>query len=132
MSFEVSQMSFPLYVFPSVFQTFLLGLRFEDMSWEYAEPKKCNDRNCMPCLFIQFPETENHQQVTKVLQVFSREVGNANNLSLNNQCLVSWFCVSRLVEEKLILWDFCFIKVKQVKVHMGIVNESGNLCVHYV
>ena len=54
---------------------FLLGLLYEDMSWQYAEPKDKDNKNALPCIFLQFKDKENGQQVTKVLQVFSREVG---------------------------------------------------------
>jgi len=52
---------------------FLLGLLYEDMSWQYAEPKDKDNKNALPCIFLQFKDKENGQQVTKVLQVFSRE-----------------------------------------------------------
>ncbi|KAJ8942780.1 hypothetical protein NQ314_009948 [Rhamnusium bicolor] len=51
----------------------LLGLRFEEFSWEYARPSKEEDPNCLPCLFIQFMVVENGARVSKILQVFSRQ-----------------------------------------------------------
>ncbi len=44
------------------------------MSWEYAEPQNKDNPDCMPCIFLQFPhKDENGQDVTKLLQIFSRE-----------------------------------------------------------
>lgn len=51
----------------------LLGLKYEDLSWEYAKPSKEDDPNCFPCLFLQFLVTENGARVSKILQVFSRQ-----------------------------------------------------------
>ncbi|CAH1365695.1 unnamed protein product [Tenebrio molitor] len=51
----------------------LLGLRFEELSWEYARPSKEEDSNCLPCLFVQFMVVENGARVSKILQVFSRQ-----------------------------------------------------------
>lgn len=53
--------------------TFLLGLTFQEMSWEYAEPNNRENRNCLPCLFLQFSAPEEERGCTKVFQVFSRE-----------------------------------------------------------
>merc|ERR1711976_136420 len=50
---------------------FLIGLPFEELSWEYAEPKEKN-QDCMPCIFIQFKSRENSRE-TKMLQVFTKE-----------------------------------------------------------
>ncbi|KAJ8924195.1 hypothetical protein NQ315_006986 [Exocentrus adspersus] len=54
-------------------KTILLGLRFEEFSWEYARPSKEEDPNCLPCLFVQFLVVENGARVSKILQVFSRQ-----------------------------------------------------------
>ena len=61
-----------LYLF--YHQLFLLGLLYEDMSWEYAEPCNKSNKNCIPCLFMQFQEKEQGECVSKILQIFSREV----------------------------------------------------------
>ena len=55
-------------------QKFLLYLRYQDVSWEYAEPQDKDNPDCMPCLFLQFAARENGEEVTKLLQIFSREV----------------------------------------------------------
>ena len=55
------------------FQTLLLGLRYEEFSWDYARPSKEDDPNCLSCLFLQFVVTENGTRVSKILQVFSRQ-----------------------------------------------------------
>lgn len=54
-------------------QTVLLGLRYEDLSWEFARPSREDDPNCLPCLFLQFMVVENGTRVSKILQVFSRQ-----------------------------------------------------------
>ena len=51
-----------------------MGLRYDDISWEYAEPTDRTNANCIPCIFLQFKMTENRERVSKVLQVFSRQV----------------------------------------------------------
>lgn len=51
----------------------LLGLKYEELSWEYARPSKEDDPNCIPCLFLQFMVVENGARVSKILQVFSRQ-----------------------------------------------------------
>ncbi len=64
-------------------QKFLLFLRYEELSWEYAEPQDKDNPDCMPCLFLQFPAEENGDDVTKLLQIFSREVGSAISVFRN-------------------------------------------------
>lgn len=54
-------------------QTILLGVRFEEFSWEYARPSKEEEPDCLPCLFVQFMVVENGARVSKILQVFSRQ-----------------------------------------------------------
>lgn len=51
---------------------FLIGLPFEELSWEYAEPKEKTNQDCMPCIFLQF-KGKNNPRETKMLQVFTRE-----------------------------------------------------------
>lgn len=51
----------------------LLGLKYEELSWEFARPSKEDDPNCLPCLFLQFMVVENGARVSKILQVFSRQ-----------------------------------------------------------
>ena len=59
-----------------IFQTLLLGLSFKEFSWTCAEPKGPKDaQKSLPCLLIQFDDTENDEPVKKVLQIFSKEVG---------------------------------------------------------
>nr|CAI5846960.1 unnamed protein product [Callosobruchus analis] len=58
----------------------LLGLRFEEFSWEYARPSKEGDPNCQPCLFVQFMVVENGARVSKILQVFSRQASLMDSL----------------------------------------------------
>ena len=54
-------------------QVVLLGLKFEELSWDYAKPSQENNEDCLPCLFIQFCVIENGRRVSKILQVFSRQ-----------------------------------------------------------
>ena len=52
-----------------VFKVVLLGLKFEELSWDYAKPSQENNEDCLPCLFIQFCVIENGRRVSKILQV---------------------------------------------------------------
>jgi hypothetical protein len=47
----------------------LLGLKFEELSWDYAKPSQENNEDCLPCLFLQFCAIENGRRVSKILQV---------------------------------------------------------------
>ena len=47
----------------------MLGLKFEELSWDYAKPSQENNEDCLPCLFIQFCVIENGRRVSKILQV---------------------------------------------------------------
>ena len=51
----------------------LLGLKFEELSWDYAKPSQENNEDCLPCLFIQFCVIENGRRVSKILQVREEE-----------------------------------------------------------
>ena len=55
-------------------QNVLLGMRYEDFSWDYARPSEERNEDCLPCLFIQFPHNENGVKTSKILQVFSKQV----------------------------------------------------------
>jgi hypothetical protein len=44
------------------------------MSWDYAKPLREHDPDCYPCLFLQFAVSEGGMRVSKMLQVFSRQV----------------------------------------------------------
>lgn len=52
-------------------QVVLLGLKFEELSWDYAKPSQENNEDCLPCLFIQFCVIENGRRVSKILQVYT-------------------------------------------------------------
>ncbi|KAF4518167.1 hypothetical protein B566_EDAN007858 [Ephemera danica] len=62
-----------VHVIDEIQCTVLLGLRYEEMSWEYARPSQEDSPDCLPCLFIQFMVLENGARVSKVLQVFSKQ-----------------------------------------------------------
>lgn len=71
-------------------QTLLLGLRYEELSWDYGRPS-IDDPECLPCIFLevsffqfpmyfykiwffsQFDAIENGINVTKLIQVFTRQ-----------------------------------------------------------
>jgi hypothetical protein len=58
-----------------------VGLKYEELSWEYARPSQEDSPDCLPCLFLQFMVVENGARVSKILQVFSKQVGNLMPLS---------------------------------------------------
>lgn len=61
-----------------LFQVSLLGLKFEDLSWDFANPSQEDNPDCLPCIFIQFRVVENGMRVTKILQIFSKQVRTVN------------------------------------------------------
>jgi hypothetical protein len=61
------------YVIDPVNVVVLLGLKHEELSWDYAKPSQENNDDCLPCLFIQFCVIENGRRVSKILQIFSRQ-----------------------------------------------------------
>ncbi|KAK6635812.1 hypothetical protein RUM44_001066 [Polyplax serrata] len=62
-----------VYVIDHIQCTLLLGLKYKDMSWDYAKPSQEDNPDCLPCLFIQFVVLENGARVSKILQVFSKQ-----------------------------------------------------------
>jgi len=62
-----------LYVIDPLNVVVLLGLKLEELSWDYAKPSQENNEDCLPCLFIQFCVIENGRRVSKILQIFSRQ-----------------------------------------------------------
>ena len=77
----------------------LLGLKFEELSWDYAKPSQENNEDCLPCLFIQFCVIENGRRVSKILQVFSRQ-------AVQMDALISAF-VDEIKQRHVV--DFCNI-----------------------
>ncbi|XP_040575680.1 putative FERM domain-containing protein FRMD8P1 [Lepeophtheirus salmonis] len=61
------------YVIDPIKVVILLGLKLEELSWDYAKPSQENNEDCLPCLFIQFCVIENGRRVSKILQIFSRQ-----------------------------------------------------------
>ncbi|CAG0917242.1 unnamed protein product [Notodromas monacha] len=51
----------------------LLGLKYSELSWDFAKPLKDTDPDCLPCLFIQFPVMEAGMPVSKIVQIFSKQ-----------------------------------------------------------
>lgn len=41
----------------------LLGLRYEELSWDFAKPSTTDDIDCMPCIFIQVSGGQSGQSV---------------------------------------------------------------------
>ncbi|CAO1418753.1 unnamed protein product [Diamesa tonsa] len=63
-----------IYVIDHVECTLLLGLKYDDLSWDFGKPPSANDDpECLPCIFIQFGAVENGITVTKLMQIFSRQ-----------------------------------------------------------
>lgn len=62
-----------VYVIDDVQCTLLLGLKYEEMSWDFAKPSQEDNPDCLPCLFLQFMVLENGTRVSKILQVFSKQ-----------------------------------------------------------
>ena len=76
-----------------LFQEFLMGVLFEKLSWEFAEPKNKNNPNCLPCLFFTFVDRVGSEKHLKVLQVFSKEV----SMTMVNLLLcITWGVLSEL------------------------------------
>jgi hypothetical protein len=49
-------------------------LKFEDFSWELGKPSKTNSGDCLPCIFLQFVVIETGVRVSKIMQIFSKQV----------------------------------------------------------
>ncbi|KAK7862335.1 hypothetical protein R5R35_005227 [Gryllus longicercus] len=62
-----------VYVIDNVQCTLLLGLKYEELSWDFAKPSQEDNPDCLPCLFLQFMVLENGTRVSKILQVFSKQ-----------------------------------------------------------
>lgn len=62
-----------VYVIDNVQCILLLGLKYDDMSWDFAKPSQEDNPDCLPCLFLQFRVLENGTRVSKILQVFSKQ-----------------------------------------------------------
>ena len=69
-----------LYVIDPLNVVILLGLKLEELSWDYANPSQENNEDCLPCLFIQFCVIENGRRVSKILQIFSRQASQMDAL----------------------------------------------------
>ncbi|XP_049850422.1 putative FERM domain-containing protein FRMD8P1 [Schistocerca gregaria] len=62
-----------VYIIDDIQCTLLLGLKYEEMSWDFAKPSQEDNPDCLPCLFLQFMVLENGTRVSKILQVFSKQ-----------------------------------------------------------
>nr|CAD7578515.1 unnamed protein product [Timema californicum] len=43
-----------VYIIDDIQCTLLLGLKYEEMSWDFAKPSQEDNLECLPCIFIQF------------------------------------------------------------------------------
>ncbi|XP_037030048.1 putative FERM domain-containing protein FRMD8P1 [Bradysia coprophila] len=62
-----------LFVIDHFESTLILGLRYEELSWDYGKPSVSDDPDCLSCIFIQFDAVENGIAITKLMQIFSRQ-----------------------------------------------------------
>ncbi|XP_048486281.1 FERM domain-containing protein 8 isoform X2 [Plutella xylostella] len=62
-----------VYVIDDTESTVLLGLLYEELSWDIGLPSEEPNEDCLPCLFLQFMVVENGLRVSKILQVFSKQ-----------------------------------------------------------
>ncbi|XP_075147175.1 FERM domain-containing protein 8 Bili [Haematobia irritans] len=62
-----------VFVIDPVESTLLIGLRYEDLSWDYAKPSAADDPQCLTCIFLQFEVMENGIQISKLMQIFSKQ-----------------------------------------------------------
>ncbi|XP_054758164.2 FERM domain-containing protein 8-like isoform X1 [Lytechinus pictus] len=61
-----------VYVIDEQKQELLLGLKYDELSWEFTEPAR-KEIDCLPCLWLEFDNRENGKWQSKVLQIFSRQ-----------------------------------------------------------
>ncbi|KAF7280697.1 hypothetical protein GWI33_005554 [Rhynchophorus ferrugineus] len=62
-----------LYIIDDSNSEIVLGLKYEEFSWDYTKSSREDNPDCLPCLFIQFMVVENGARVSKMLQVFSKQ-----------------------------------------------------------
>ncbi|XP_062535037.1 FERM domain-containing protein 8-like [Armigeres subalbatus] len=62
-----------IFVIDHIECTLLLGLKYEELSWDYAKPSNVSDPECMQCIFLQFAAVENGIAATKLMQIFTRQ-----------------------------------------------------------
>lgn len=79
----------------------LLGLRYEELSWECARPSNEANEDCLPCLFLQFMVVENGLRVTKILQVIFKKYKLSNQKF--NRFSIQVFSKQALLMEPLII-----------------------------
>ncbi|XP_071961998.1 FERM domain-containing protein 8-like isoform X5 [Antedon mediterranea] len=71
-------------------QELLLGLLYDDLSWEYTDQNP-NDEKSLPCLWLEFDATEGSKKVSKLLRIYSKQAPMMNGMiqacivELNNQ-----------------------------------------------
>ncbi|XP_066901081.1 FERM domain-containing protein 8-like isoform X2 [Halyomorpha halys] len=62
-----------VYIINNIQYTLLVGLKYEELSWDFAKPSQEDNPDCLPCLFLQFRVVENGTKVSKILQIFSKQ-----------------------------------------------------------
>lgn len=71
---------------------FLVGVLFSDISWTYAVPSEDKKEN-LPCLFIKFRCEEKSDVVTKIFQIFSKQVRICNEL--RESVTLLYMCINK-------------------------------------
>lgn len=61
-----------IFIMDSSKQELLLGLMYDEISWEYTEPAK-GKPDCLPCLWLEFDVAEGPKKYSKLLQIFSKQ-----------------------------------------------------------
>ncbi|XP_072031868.1 putative FERM domain-containing protein FRMD8P1 [Amphiura filiformis] len=61
-----------VFVMDIIKQELLLGLMYDELSWEYTEPEK-NSETCLSCLWLQFDMDQGRRKISHVLQIFSKQ-----------------------------------------------------------
>ena len=77
----------------------LLGLKYTEMSFDYANPLRDHDPDCLPCLFLQFAVSEGGMRVSKMLQVFSRQV------TVNTRLVANLTVLITLISRQAVMMD---------------------------
>ncbi|XP_031634158.1 FERM domain-containing protein 8 [Contarinia nasturtii] len=62
-----------VFIIDNINGNLLLGLKYDELSWDLAKPSATDDPDCLPCIFIQFDAVENGMHTSKMMQVFSKQ-----------------------------------------------------------
>merc|ERR1719266_1662083 len=106
-----------LYVIDPLNVVVLLGLKLEELSWDYAKPSQENNEDCLPCLFIQFCVIENGRRVSKILQIFSRQ-------AVQMDALIATF-VDELKQRAQAMYHASSSADENISMSMGLGGQDG-------